>query len=280
MGCCVSTHKKPPLPKHPSLEHNSNSHQFPCISKSPPRAEEEAVKEVLSETPKPKPKSRPSSRPESPRKKAADEEEDPIKAKILLLTPKKKDYLEQKVPIRDPDPDPCTPEEISEASEMCSFTESISTVKDEDDHQQLLYTRENIPGQRVYRSQGYNGNYVPHPCYNNNAVRNQGRSPARRRPESSPTRRRNPGQGGPRRETGRDNVGRRSQSPGMRGNVGRSPSARRNGPSPGRVRMVHAPKMEEKEVEHEEVRRESEEWQGPNESLENPLVSLECFIFL
>lgn len=73
----------------------------------------------------------------------------------------------------------------------------------------------------------------------------------------------------------------------MRANVGRSPSARRTGPSPGRVRMVHGPdngrKMEEEEVEvvdNEEDKRESDEWEGPKESLENPLVSLECFIFL
>lgn len=83
-----------------------------------------------------------------------------------------------------------------------------------------------------------------------------------------------------RREPG-ENSGRRSGSPGRRANAGRSPSGRRAGPSPGRVRMVRDPNESESDERKEEEEREREsEWQGPNESLENPLVSLECFIFL
>ncbi|KAL2931995.1 Protein FAM71D [Bienertia sinuspersici] len=233
-----------------------------------------------------------------------------------FFTPKKA-ILEQKVDTKHPDPNPTTPEEISEVSEMCSFSESISTttLKEEDDqlhqfhkqnqHQNSLVCSNNTKDtaasgearQRVFRSQGYNGNFAnPHHHQHQQQIQqqhckiSQGRSPARRRPEteSSPARKRYPGPNGPKREVVGDNSGRRSQSPAKRANVGRSPSGRRTGPSPGRVRMVHGPengrKMkeeEEKEEEEEsEMRRESEEWQGPKESLENPLVSLECFIFL
>ncbi|XP_021726212.1 serine/arginine repetitive matrix protein 1-like [Chenopodium quinoa] len=296
MGCCVSTHDKQNRLKHSSLQPN-DLNEFPCVSKSPPIAEEEAVKEVLSETPKPRPK--PRSRPESPRKVVAEhgQQEESMKSKVLPFTPPKKAYPEeQKLPTGYPDP--CTPEEISEASEMCSFSESISTTREDDHHlNQILFGREGVVTsgggggseyrQRVYRSQGFNN-------VNNGGggggqhYRNQGRSPARRRPEPSPPRKRNPSPGGgvPKREFTGDNSGRRSQSPGIRANVGRSPSSRRTGPSPGRVRMVHGPengrKVEEEMEENEEIgmRRESEEWQGPKESLENPLVSLECFIFL
>ncbi|XP_057544076.1 uncharacterized protein LOC130823477 [Amaranthus tricolor] len=225
--------------------HEKNHSFEDNIHQSPPRVEEEAVKEVLTEIQKPKPKPRPISRPESPRKQSLEEDiGDHTKAKLLLLTPKKA-YLDPNLPTRDPDP----------------------------------YTPGNIG---MYRSQGYNGNYSPNKYHysDGNGLKNQGRSPVRKRPEGSPTRKRNQSPGGSRREMGGDNVDRRSQSPGMRGNVGRSPSGRRNGPSPGRVRMVHGPRMEEEEIGYEELRRQSEEWQGPKESLENPLVSLECFIFL
>lgn len=81
--------------------------------------------------------------------------------------------------------------------------------------------------------------------------------------------------------------GRRSRSPATRSNVGRSPSGRRTGPSPGRVRNGPCQERESGVMKVEEDinggRRENEdekEWEGPNESLENPLVSLECFIFL
>lgn len=266
MGCCASAHQnKTP----PSLQ--TNPHQFPCVSKSPPRAEEEAVKEVLSETPKPRP------RPDSPLREHHVHEEDAVKSKLLLLTPKKA-FSEQKFQ------DPCTPtDEISEASEMCSFSESISTAtlkEEEDDHHRPHQASSAEVRQMVYRSHSQGFNNGGH--YNYNQLQ-QRRSPARRRPEPSPPRRRNnPSPGGPRRDLVGDNPGRRSQSPGTRANVGRSPSSRRTGPSPGRVRMVQPGPVPGPENEEEggEVRRESEEWQGPKESLENPLVSLECFIFL
>ncbi|KAK9706674.1 hypothetical protein RND81_07G143800 [Saponaria officinalis] len=151
-------------------------------------------------------------------------------------------------------------EEISEVSVVCSVSESISN---------------NAPGdsgevhQRVYTSQGYNSNFVDkniNGSDHNVLLRCHGRSPVRRADPSPP--RRCSGRVGLRRDVTGENSARRSQSPAARSNVDRTPSGRRTAPSPGRVRMVHGP---------DEM---MDEWAGPRESLENPLVSLECFIFL
>uniref|UniRef100_A0A7N0VLR4 Uncharacterized protein n=1 Tax=Kalanchoe fedtschenkoi TaxID=63787 RepID=A0A7N0VLR4_KALFE len=73
---------------------------------------------------------------------------------------------------------------------------------------------------------------------------------------------------------GRPEAGERSRSPGMRagGGVGRSPSGRKvQGQSPNRTRGTAAESSR---------RNEEEKWGQADESLENPLVALECFIFL
>ncbi|XP_019168906.1 PREDICTED: uncharacterized protein LOC109164816 [Ipomoea nil] len=123
-----------------------------------------------------------------------------------------------------------------------------------------------------------------------------GRSPSRRfepspgRARSSPGR--DPGQGSPsnvsRMENGEISGGLRSRSPIMHaenGNArtgsGRSPSARKTGRSLERVRSELGDKS--RRLEESYSNRDSREKWPPtysNESLENPLVSLECFIFL
>ncbi|KAL9243590.1 hypothetical protein vseg_017460 [Gypsophila vaccaria] len=124
--------------------------------------------------------------------------------------------------------------------------------------------------QRVYTSQGYDGHFVSDRWNSSDhsvQLKCHGRSPVRTRVGPSPPRRYS-GRVGLRRDVVGENSARRSPSPVTRSNVGRSPSGRRTGVSPGRVRMVHGP---------EETK---DEWAGPRESLENPLVSMECFIFL
>nr|GMD05247.1 pre-mRNA-splicing factor CWC22-like [Ipomoea batatas] len=123
-----------------------------------------------------------------------------------------------------------------------------------------------------------------------------GRSPSRRfepspgRARSSPGR--DPGQGSPgnvsRMDNGQISGGLRSRSPIMHadnGNArtgsGRSPSARKTGRSLERVRSELGDKS--RRLEESYSNRDSREKWPPtysNESLENPLVSLECFIFL
>ncbi|KAK9714733.1 hypothetical protein RND81_06G115700 [Saponaria officinalis] len=283
MGCCLSTleeNKKISIEKTPQFSS--------CVSKSPPRPEEETVKEVLSETPKPKPKPKPDPKPVlEPELNVPENGEEPKKPNILVSP--KKPILDQKLPILDqklsflekklPTLDKNTPEEeISEVSELCSLSESISNTTLDEHHPNAV--KDSATSSRVYRSQGQNRHFHTNNNINNTQSRNNhGRSPARRA-DPSPPRRRYPGPGpgsGPAQLSGR-----RSRSPAARANVGRSPSGRRAGPSPGRVRMVGGPEGVRK-VEEESVsvsRKESESEEGVNESLENPLVSLECFIFL
>ncbi|GER36482.1 eukaryotic translation initiation factor 3subunit A [Striga asiatica] len=108
-----------------------------------------------------------------------------------------------------------------------------------------------------------------------------GRSPGRRS-DPSPGRSRT-GNG---RRDGGEGSGRRSRSPAARtetGSVrsgpGRSPSARKRGKSPGRVGSG----LGERDRKVGEERKDGGDRRCPptnDESLENPLVSLECFIFL
>lgn len=123
-----------------------------------------------------------------------------------------------------------------------------------------------------------------------------GRSPSRRfepspgRARSSPGR--DPGQGSPynasRMENGESSYSLRSRSPvihaengNARGGLGRSPSAMKTGRSLDRVRSELGDKSRRLEESYSS-RESSEKWPPTysNESLENPLVSLECFIFL
>ncbi|KAL9234094.1 hypothetical protein vseg_009002 [Gypsophila vaccaria] len=279
MGCCLSTLEDT---KPISIEKPC---QFPCVSKSPPRPEEETVKEVLSETPnpKPKPKLKPEPEPEPDTETSKDVvEEGPTKADIVLATPspKKPISAQQARTTHNYDnknnyADVKTPEEgVSEVSEVCvSLSESISNNTLDDLHTAVKdsASTSELRHSRAYKSQGQNGHFhINNNNNNNNKNTNSshGRSPARRVVDPSPPRRRYPGPG-----PGPGGLARRSRSPGARGsgsgNVGRSPSGRRAGPSPGRAREARGPK------------RETESEEGlVSESLENPLVSLECFIFL
>nr|XP_033510181.1 uncharacterized protein LOC104089236 isoform X1 [Nicotiana tomentosiformis] len=128
-------------------------------------------------------------------------------------------------------------------------------------------------------------------------------SPARIRSDhlsrSGPIRNTSPGRIGSGKNTGglsrKDNGEssfRRTRSPvicadqngGTRNSISRCPSARKSGKSPGRVRSElgdrrRKPPVEAENYSHRE-NRENKLTNGNNESLENPLVSMECFIFL
>ncbi|GAB4831273.1 hypothetical protein Ancab_005286 [Ancistrocladus abbreviatus] len=303
MGCCVST------------QDGANHHQQQispvknvAISKSPPRAEEETVKEVLSETPKPRSQiskiSRFNGAEEEERKLATPKNGTPDIPKRVTKSPEAL-LLPNFTAIT-------TPEEVSEVSELCSLSESLSTTtisekrEKEDQPSQPLDLFE--VRQRVNRSparSGRKGSFSGDSGLKRENV--TGRSPVRRS-DPSPRRKNDgmamacsvlyPGQGsvrrgltsdGQKRRDPGENSDRRSRSPATRvegrGNLGRSPSGRKTGPSPGRVRMVQpapplAAESGRKVVEEEQVSREMNKWSTPNESLENPLVSLECFIFL
>ncbi|XP_010268938.1 PREDICTED: uncharacterized protein LOC104605748 [Nelumbo nucifera] len=185
-------------------------------------------------------------------------------------------------------------------SEICSLSESVSTTtmterKDDDERSRddgEVRQRVDRSPARVPRKRLVSGDYA-------GKTEKGGRSPARRY-EPSPgrkmdnatmsvhskemshsTRRRVPANNGLIRRDPGDSSGRRSRSPATRSvdpgsyrsTIGRSPSSRKTGRSPGQA----PPLSEDNGRKLEETKEGS--WQT-NESLENPLVSLECFIFL
>ncbi|CAL0300873.1 unnamed protein product [Lupinus luteus] len=165
-----------------------------------------------------------------------------------------------------------TPLEITkgdeEISEVCSLSET-----------------EQEPCQRVHSSPATINKNCP---FSGEFGGGGGKSPARRT-DQSPSRRNvrvvqsrecQMGNGVMRNQPRRDNSFRRSMLPASRGDnmaprsvVGRSPSVRRTNQSPDRLRTT-APENDGRKREIPAME------QSVKESLENPLVSLECFIFL
>lgn len=229
--------------------------------------EEETVKEVLSETPKPK-----LTVPKIEEKKQEEEEED---SKVLKEG--------QKV-------------EISEISDICSWSESVSTTT-------VTERRDEEEGevrQRIDRSpaklRSFSGDLKREKAMVSRSTRRTDPSPARRREAASkpvsgreanrPVTRRSSWNDGQRRDPG-ESSGRRSRSPATRSDmtgrntgVGRSPSGRKTGVSPGRVRTVAPPENNRKKDPVDDKEKDGSRWPSTNESIDNPLVSLECFIFL
>ncbi|OIV96140.1 hypothetical protein TanjilG_13072 [Lupinus angustifolius] len=244
MGCCVSTNEKSNISSQPNDS-----------------VEEETVKEVLSETPKWNPTV------------AKLEPDIQTVAKFDAGKPLKKPTV-AKFEVERKVEKVIMPLEISkgeeEISEVCSLSETVSTTT----------LTEKEPRQRVHSSPA---KITKNCSFSGEFCGGSGKSPARRT-EQSPSRRNvrivqsrecQMGNGVMRNQPRRDNSCRRSTSPATRGDsvapssvVGRSPSARRVNQSPARVRTT-APENDGRKME-----------QSANESLENPLVSLECFIFL
>ena len=295
MGCCVSTNRGSLREKEAQLQLGLESfHQKPILESRapPPSAEEETVKEVLSETPKPKaPKAHIFIPQEEENKKTQ------IEKPVFVKIQEKESF---NFNIKTEPKSPVLEESASEdVSEICSvsLSESVSTITDRRDEE------EEVRQQKVFRSPARSGS-------RNRVV---GRSPTRKLDQSpgrrngvvneglsvrlvqsrEPTVRRGSRPDPPRKDPG-ENSGRRSRSPAVNRSVmGRSPSGRRTNQSPGRVRRDPADCSNSKKVEqqqHGTTTTMEGKWarsnnngattSAPNESLENPLVSLECFIFL
>ncbi|CAL0334394.1 unnamed protein product [Lupinus luteus] len=164
-----------------------------------------------------------------------------------------------------------------EISEVCSLSESVSTTTlTEEETRQRVHRS---PA-KINKNRSFSGEF--------GGSGRRGKSPARRT-EQSPVRRNmrvvqsrecQMGNNVTRNQPRRDNSVRRSMSPATHGDnvlsrpiVDRSPSARRTNQSPARARTAAS--------ENGSRKKESPAMeQSGNESLENPLVSLECFIFL
>ncbi|KAH7838120.1 hypothetical protein Vadar_022352 [Vaccinium darrowii] len=269
MGCCPSS---PYKADHAATHHH---HHHPPSRSDPSRRskvappDEETVKEVLSETPisKTNEHSEDKQRGGFTKPVVLHKHDDPIK-------------LDNKAPFMNNK----TAEEASEVSEICSLSEvSVSTAADGGDE-----VRQRVVNRSPAKFRGRE---------RLDRAASGGKSPARRS-DPSPVRRSDPSPGrvrsvsgtdGRRRDMG-ERSGRRSMSPVTRavaadgcGRVGsgRSSSARRTGKSPGRV-PGKTRKFEEATEGEIGNGNSSNKWQPPtgDESLENPLVSLECFIFL
>ncbi|XP_057963204.1 uncharacterized protein LOC131154438 [Malania oleifera] len=306
MGCCVSTPKasvqqaKDPRCSPGSDPPNGVGGRLPVL------VEEETVKEVLSETPTATKsgslavKVEEEKKPSVPKPYCAKPPLQMINDEKLSDTPNPP-FLKVEDEIMSCIPKPSLQKieaevamvnsEISEVSEICSVSESVSTttITEGRDEEEVRRRVDRTPV-KFPRNRSFSGE-MGRPG-RDRGVRKSPVSPARRQ-EPSPGRARSglsrqAGQtagrrDGIRRDLG-ENSGRRSRSPAKGADVltsrsrsrsgrGRSPSARRTAQSPGRI-PPPAPDNPRKAAES--CSGEGKE----NESLENPLVSLECFIFL
>ncbi|KAJ4977519.1 hypothetical protein NE237_002625 [Protea cynaroides] len=311
MGCCVSRNKTPPAAK--KAEEDTNSYIKAAAagnSKSPPLSpplEEETVKEVLSVTPTPKPSSRNVETQEIPQPSFLKIETDnpsslpstpPPPPPSFPIKLEEAKNLERRT---SPPPDPAV-EQISEVSDLCSLSESVSTttigegrVDDGEVRQRVDRSPAKLPRKRPVSGEftgrtDRGGKSSP--------ARRFDQSPGRRSDNNSmkpsqvhhhhhstrdmvggggyTNRRRIPGSsGGVRRDPGEGSA-RRSRSPATRSASLQSPSSKAVR-SPGRIPTLG----QENGRKPEETKEDEGDWNFPtNESLENPLVSLECFIFL
>ncbi|MCD7452600.1 hypothetical protein HAX54_017578 [Datura stramonium] len=186
------------------------------------------------------------------------------------------------------------PEVSEETSEMCSFTESYSTTATATERREEDGEVTQRSPIRVHRKRQNSGDLtgVKERSFRSQVGRSAPSPEKRRSPASSrgvqgrgmPQQRRNVGSSNGTRRGPADNGVRRSNSPATRGTVdarrnvrNRSPAAREadklGGQSPAR-NIENEGSSSKAEKPKEEVSAET------GESLENPLVSMECFIFL
>ncbi|POO03645.1 hypothetical protein TorRG33x02_008500 [Trema orientale] len=307
MGCCASTGKTkfsapgPQNHQHSTLAGSSlapGSRSVAGDSRAPPpSAEEETVKEVLSETARPKTSPIPKLEEETKDEESKIPKPRPVLLPIIKLHDEK---IEKTAPFN---PSTAAAEEISEVSEICSLSESVSaatTITRDDDEEVGLRVNYRSP-MKGTRNRSYSGDLGAA-----KRERTVGMSPTRRS-NQSPGRRngngvgsvrlvqgREPGQAmmarrglrttehlQPQRRDSGEGSARRSRSPATRsGAVGRSPSARRSAKSPGRAASGPIDGSNRRVTEDLGLEGKWPPTSTTDESLENPLVSLECFIFL
>ncbi|CAI9280176.1 unnamed protein product [Lactuca saligna] len=277
MGCCLGTtaanHRQPDKSK-------LKTEPRPASHSPPPAFEEETVKEVLSETPI-VPKTPPTVVVDRPQILQSEERS------AVDLTKKPSEEVQ---------------ENVSEMSEMYSYSESFSAattatvadakkdeieMDDEGEVTQKVKIR-SPPAKRVVRKRPMvtsgelagKKERVTRPA----ARRQMAPSPEKKRQSPSRTttnvqRQRNVGQPN---DARREVTARRSRSPAVRGEAGQSRKIRDRSPAEKSSDVIPVNTVESEEkitVEKADDGAASPEPQT-TESLENPLVSLECFIFL
>ena len=274
MGCCASSNRSSsPTTKHNDFQpsRSSISHVKGSENRAPPcvPVEEETVKEVLSETPKwKKPNERFRYEVEKPKCFEKFDRENKVEKPFYKV------------------------DEISEVSEVCSLSESVSTItfNDKREEEEESCKRVNGSPAKMRKNRSFSGERRESPARKSPARRSE-QSPANRNVGSARIvqRRDQMGNGGmknqPHRRDAGEVSGRRSRSPATRTDngstrsvVGRSLSARKTNQSPGKGRTA-LPENGGRKMENSTM---ESKWPSTtnDESLENPLVSLECFIFL
>ncbi|KAL3754583.1 hypothetical protein ACJRO7_001776 [Eucalyptus globulus] len=304
MGCCFSSAERgDPHAQNPSRPDLSPPRPpaRPCCSNTgvtrtaAPLAEEEeeeeeTVKEVLSETPLPK--------PHPPPQTTID---DSAKADAGFSPKPEERALEARTPTRNEGED--VAEVVSECSELCSVGESFSTAsattattattvaekretevtsRDRGEVTQRVIKRSPM---KVQRNRPYSGEQT---------ARRAARSPAKKtelakKTTASPATQQRSRMGtttAALRRDQRDGLGRRSRSPATRnGGGGRKSGAggspmKKAGNAGGASSATSAGDVEEKVSDTAGEGGDTGDSKQGNESVDNPLVSLECFIFL
>lgn len=307
-------------PKNPLRSAVQKSNATLEVDRSPPPVEEETVKEVLSETPISKPQlpflvvdrdrdrkaQMPIVQPQAENFELKDLEEVISKSQVPFLMEEGKAQM----PIIQPQAEKFESKEISEVphlSEICSVTESFSTTttatigeKREDEATSKQSSRE-ATSQRLNRSpSSVAPRKRPYTADSTSARERRSKSPASRA-EPSPekksqgssrsirgresgqltTRKLNVGSAGVRRDPS-ENSGRRSRSPSTRMSQSKLSAGGRSQIKPaggaGRQLPAAAKVVENQKNGSEKVEDKNDS--VPRESLENPHVSMECFIFL
>ncbi|KAK7362909.1 hypothetical protein VNO77_05034 [Canavalia gladiata] len=255
MGCCVSSNRK----FHDSQK-PFTSPQKP--SESNRGIEEETVKEVLSETPKWNPTTISLSKPQKPLQNETFnkfKEEGKFEKKALSLSI----------------------HEAEDTSEICSLSETMSTTTSITDQREVREeTRRKLDRSqaKLRRSRSFSGDDE---CRRERTVhgsRNVGLVQCRDQMGQKMSNGGNRHRGDP-----GDLSFRRTRPPASGADtgaaksvLGRSPSARRTNRLHARVRTA----TPENGCRKMEIPAGKGNWLSASESLENPLVSLECFIFL
>ncbi|KAG2397232.1 hypothetical protein LR48_Vigan08g110400 [Vigna angularis] len=296
MGCCLSTPKN-----HTQTTHKNHHHeppppqqQSPPLPPSPP-FEEEYVKEVLSETPIPKPPQGSILTPET--------------KTLLPLLQNPLPIFETKLPIEEHS------EPVSQLSETCSMSESFSAtttttatattttvneVREEDEATSKVHKWDRSPSRK--RPHAPDGNFAsgrdrrlksparksePSPEKKIKGGPRQIRGREMREPVMAANRRRNSRAAAIRRDSG-EGSGRRSRSPAraMTGKMNAGGSRKEVAPPSLAEKKETAPEIAVGKENEKEKKSEGEEVGEENdvvlqeECLENPHVSMECFIFL
>ncbi|XP_019193136.1 PREDICTED: uncharacterized protein LOC109187406 [Ipomoea nil] len=281
MGCCLSTTKasttdqqqQPPLPDPAKND------------RAPPPVDEETVKEVvLSETPVSKPLAL---------QVLADEKKSNAQQKVVEFQQRKIEVPAAEIELdldggdrRVVPPTAVAEEIVSEPSELCSFTESISTTATErrDDDGEVNQRSPARGPPRKRRSPGDLAGGRDRSF--RSPARRSAPSPEKRKPLTSSR----AGQTRPMASQRRSNVGpqngaqrqsvptRRSSSPVTHREVDTRRNVRNKSPAVSESALSAAESAENRGDKVEKPNDGVSEETG--ESLENPLVSLECFIFL